>query len=501
MNCKFKIYFPLALLSGVSILDVAAENETSEKRPNVLLITADDLNCNSIGVYGSRVNNITPNIDRLASNGIQFLNAHVASAVSQPSRGALATGLYPHSSGIEGFYHTNKEISTIVPTLQLQGYYCAVLGKQEHSSPTHDTPWNYAKDLEELGRGRDGRKYQLHMNEIFKQAKASKAPFYLMVNSHDPHRPFHGTAGERRIFGTNTIPQPSYIYTESEIDIPHFLPDISHVRKEVAQYYNSVKRLDDMVGLVLHTLKESGHLDNTIIVFLSDNGMSQPFSKTNCYYQSTRTPLIVSAPLLYRSAVVDDEHMISIVDFFPTILDVLGMDIPKGLDGKSFEPILMGEKQADRTRVFTEFQSTSAPKAFPMRAIHSTKYTLIFNPWAIDSTSFRCESSGGVANSGMKKHAGFDKEIAKRVELLNYRIIEEFYDTDNDPNALVNLIAHPAYQDVIAQFSIELSDWMRETNDPLLDAFNNRHDLETLRQVNIDLREYVKERHAAKKNK
>ena len=107
----------IALLSVSSTLAV----ESDKKKLNVLLITADDLNCNSVGAYGCEIQNITPNIDRLAHEGIQFMNAHVASAVSQPSRGALATGRYPHCSGIEGFYHAEKPQVEIVEVLKEAG--------------------------------------------------------------------------------------------------------------------------------------------------------------------------------------------------------------------------------------------------------------------------------------------------------------------------------------------------------------------------------------------
>ena len=482
------------LLSASAIL--AAEKE--KKDFNVLLIIADDLNCNSVGAYGCEIQNITPNIDRLAHEGIQFMNAHVASAVSQPSRGALATGRYPHCSGIEGFYHAEKPQVEIVEVLKKAGYYCGIVGKLEHSSPTFTTPWDYRKDFLDLGMGRDARIYKREVDVMIENAKKEGKPFYLMVNSHDPHRPFYGSIEEQRMFEKKEIPQPSYIYTSDEVIVPGFLPDIAGVRDEIVQYFNSVKRLDDTVGAVLRALDDSGERQNTIVVFLSDNGMSEPFSKTNCYYQSTRTPLIVYAPEQFVSKVVDTEHMISTVDFFPTIVDLLELSVDADFDGISFKPILEGKQQLHRAHVFTEFQSTSVQKTFIMRAVQGKRFAYIFNPWAIDSTIFQNEARGGMAFQAMEDIAILDKRIKDRVMMHDYRCIEEFYDLEKDPNSLVNLISHPAYKDTILHYRTLLKEHMKITDDPAMKALENKDDKDFLRLFNKDRQEYVRQRH--KKN-
>ena len=494
---KFHFLMPLASCIFPSI-QVQAQAEISESQPlNILFITADDLNCNSIGAYGCPVPNITPNVDRLARNGIQFMNAHVAIAVSQPSRGALATGRYPHCSGIEGFYHTNKDIPAIVPTLKEAGYYCGLLGKMDHSSPTADTPWDYKMDWDQLGWGRDAERYREEMTRMLAEAKAAKKPFYFMINSHDPHRPFFGSKGEKNMFKGEPVPLPSYIYTEDEVNVPGFLCDLPGVRKELTQYYNCVKRMDDMVGTVLKVLKDSGQEDNTVVMYLSDNGMSQPFSKTNCYYQSTRTPWIVYAPKVFRSKVVDTEHFISGIDFFPTVTDILGIPAPKGVDGRSFKPVLEGKKQDGRTHVFTEFQSTNGRKAYPMRCVQDKHFAYIFNPWAIDSTAFTNESLGGMAFNEMKRYAEKDPVVAERVNMNLYRTLEEFYDIQKDPNALNNLIHHPAYQEEIQKYRQMMLDQMVKTNDPLKEAMIHRNDLQVVRKTVNKIQQYVIKRHNA----
>lgn len=482
----------LFFLSSLATSGVLAQQQ---KDINIILITADDLNCNSLGVYGCGVKGISPNIDRMANEGIRFKNAHVASAVSQPSRGALATGLYPHNSHIEGFYHTDRDIPAIVPMLREAGYYCGVLGKMDHSSPTATTPWNYAIDLDELGKGRDPRRYYSEIKGLIDSAATQNKPFYLMVNSHDPHRPWHGTKGEENLFKDSDIPQPSYIYSKDEIEIPGFLPDLPGVREEMTSYFNSVKRLDDCVGLILKALKDSGKEENTVIMFLSDNGISQPFSKTNCYFQSTNTPWIVYAPSIFSAQVVDDSHFISGIDFFPTVLDIIGEEIPSSLDGRSFKGILNGESDPTRTFVVTEFQSTSGKRSFPMRCLQDSEFAYIFNPWSIDSTKFVNESSGGLAFNEMRRYAELNKEVKERVDMNLYRVLEEFYDVKSDPNGLNNLIDHPAYQDEIDRYRALMLQHLKDSNDPLFKALEGRNDIATLRKETEKVQEYTLKRH------
>lgn len=316
-----------------------------------------------------------------------------------------------------------------------------------------------------------------------------------MINSHDPHRPYYGSNGEKKLFKNRDIPQPSYIYTDKEVDVPGFLPDLPGVKTELCQYYNSVKRLDDTVGAILKALKDSGEDKNTVIMFLSDNGMSQPFCKTNCYYHSTRTPWIVYAPFLYESGIKDNEHFISGIDFFPTVLDIAGLKIPKGLDGSSFKSILEGEKQPWKDFVYTEFLSTSGKKAFPMRSIQNERFVYIFNPWAIDSLMFKNESIGGIAFQEMKKYSYLDSSINERVNFNLYRDIEEFYDLKKDSDALCNLINHPAYQKDIEKMRMQMFDHMKKIGDPLQRVFIKRNDKEKLRTYLVEIQNYVLERH------
>jgi N-sulfoglucosamine sulfohydrolase len=209
-------------------------------------------------------------------------------------------------------------------------------------------------------------------------------------------------------------------------------------------------------------------------MFLSDNGMALPFAKTNCYLHSTRTPWIATWPGRIKPGTVDEQHFISGIDFMPTILDVAGVPQPKGMDGSSFLPVLLGNKQAGRDKVFTQFHQTSARKRFPMRCVQNNRFGYIFNPWADGERVFKNESQSGLTFSAMRAAAQTDPVVAARVKLFQYRVVEEFYDFKNDPDALHNLIDDPDYKERIDTMRDELLEWMKRTDDPAFQALQSR---------------------------
>jgi N-sulfoglucosamine sulfohydrolase len=335
--------------------------ENTMKRPNILLITADDLNWNSVGSYGCKTPECTPNIDALAAEGLRFNFGHVTIAVCQPSRGALMTGRYPHKSGQEGFHFINhrRDVPLLPELLREAGYLNGIIGKAWHSTPRQDFQWDFYEDMEDLGWGRDRELYHGFTRQFLAMAGDQGKPFFLMANTHDPHRPFHGNDAD--LYGKDgiTYPPPSRVYAAEEVEVPGFLPDIPEVRWEIAEYASSVRRCDDVVGRILDALKETGMYDSTLIMFLSDNGMAFPFSKTNCYLHSTKTPWIVRWPGQVTPGTVNQEHFISGIDFLPTVLEAIGHTAPEGVDGTSFLSVLRNQKSRSRNRVFTQFHQTA----------------------------------------------------------------------------------------------------------------------------------------------
>ena len=464
-----------------SLLVLGCNNtvKTAETNPplNFILITADDLNYNSIGAYGNTIADITPNIDKLAAQGMLFTNAYVNIAVCQPSRQSIMTGLYPHSNGAPGFDPIDESVITLQEVLHKEGFLNGIIGKEKHLQPMEKFYWDfYIKEGEVasgLGIGRDPELYYKNTFEFLSKAKQEKKPFFLMANSHDPHRPFADSDEEKSFWGDD-LPVFTRKISKKEVAVPDFLFDLPKIRQEIAEYYTSVHRCDETVGAILKALEDSGLEDNTLVMFLSDNGMSVPFAKSNTYLNSNKTPWIVRWPEHTTKGSIEKTHFISGVDFMPTILEALKLPQLPGMQGRSFLPLLKGEKQSGREVVFTEFHKIFAGNEYPMRCVITERYGYIVNFWSDGNYEIKGDAMSGRTFKAMNEAAKSDTTIAKRVDLYKFRVTEELYDFKNDPDALVNLIDEPDAQIEKKRLKDLLYSQLEKSNDPLKEEFEKR---------------------------
>ena len=473
------------LLTGSFLLGLLSVQQTKAKdrpdipkRLNIILFTADDLGSDGVGIgaFGSKMKDLTPEIDKLAMASVRFANAHVNSAICMPSRGIIATGLYGFNSGHHGFMYAKEEVHTMMEQFQESGYKTGVIGKVSHSSAKLSTRWDYFTQYEDLGYGRSPSKYYSHTYEFISKCKNDKQPFYLMVNSHDPHRPYQKPDGELK----RGAEWPSKMYAPREAYVPGFLPDMPQVRKEMSYYYNSTRRLDDTFGKVMQAVRDAKQEKNTVVIFLSDNGIAMPFSKANCYLKSTKTAFFVHLPELFKPKLVDGE-MISTIDLYPTIMEILGLEKPEGIDGKSFLPLLQGEKQKGRKMVFTQIDYINRATPYPMRCIQDIRYGYIFNPWSNGEQTYHNANEGGVVKAMTAQSE--NQEILDRINVFRYRNPEEFYDLEKDPDCILNLINDRKYQQLIKKYRSKLERKMQETGDPLLRALPFVHDSDKLSAI------------------
>lgn len=168
------------------------------------------------------------------------------------------------------------------------------------------------------------------------------------------------------------------------------------------------------------------------------------------------------------------EQFISGIDYTPTILEAVGLSQIEGVDGRSFVPLLRGAAQAGREQVFTMFHETSTRQRFEMRAVQDRKYGYIFNAWSDGERVSKNKSQNGLTFRAMQQAARTDPQIAERVKLFLYRVPEEFYDFESDPDALDNLTADPKYKPEMDRLRRQLLDNMRRSGDPLLEVFSKR---------------------------
>lgn len=454
----------LALVSTV-VVSCALTASLAAEKPNILIITVDDMNCDSMGAFGSKLPGTTPHMDRLAKQGLKFNYAHVQVGNCYPSRNVLFSSLYPHTNGVEGFFPVENKYPVLADLMKAAGYYAAIAGKVTHSTPHHPYGWDEALSLH---RAKNPEAYYDATKRMVAASKKAGKPFCININISDPHKPFYKGPGDAY--------QPSRVYKPAEVPVPGFLFDHPNVRRELALYYSSVRRADDCVGKTLAALDESGEADNTIVMFLSDHGMPLPFAKTQLYHHSTHTPWVVRWPGKVKPGAVDDHHMISAIDALPTLLDVAGIKHPKGFQGRSFAPLLVGEKQDGRDAVFKEYNEASNRRRDIMRAVQTRKYLYIFNPWSDGVRQTRTATFGTVTYRTMVELSKTDPKIAARRKLFESRVLEEFYDVQNDPDALNNLIDDPKYKDQIKAHRKLLEDWMTRTDDHALEAFQGRTD-------------------------
>jgi len=455
----------------------------AESKLNVMFITLDDMNRDSVGVYGSKVKGTTPNIDKLAGEGLRFEHGHVSIAICMPTRAVWMTGRYPHNSGALGFTKIKPGVPTLPETLLKNGFMTGILGKTEHVVPSRQKAFDYRRDRSEMANGRSQELYGQFTAEFLGQVKKADKPFFLMVNAHDPHRPFDnrkpaekrvapGDAPEpdknenkKRKRTRGDYPAPSRIYQPDEIVIPGFLPDLPPIREEIAQYYSSVSRADDVVGRVLVELEKAGFAKNTLVMLKSDHGIPVPFAKTNVWRHSTITPWIVRWPGTVKPGTHETDHSVAGVDFAPTILDALGLPPMKGMDGRSFLPVLKGKKQKGREFVYTHINTIASGRSYAMRSLQGKRYGLIWNGWHDGETTFKNESMSGLTWKAMAKAAQNDPALAKRVKHYLYRAPFEFYDYGKDPDALNNLIDDEEHAKFVNRYGQELLKVMKKTKD------------------------------------
>ncbi|MDY3559714.1 sulfatase [Gemmata sp. JC673] len=431
---------------------------------NVVLLVADDLGF-QVGCYGDPVAK-TPNIDALAKNGTRFTHGFASVASCSPSRATLLTGMPTHQCGQYGLAHAThnassfKTVKGLPALLGPAGYRSGVIAKL-HVQPKEVYPF----DVEVPGGGRNPV-------QIAQQAKTfiadcGEKPFFLLVGFTDPHRAAKGFAND----GKYPASVPAVTFDPKTVPVPYHLPDNAETRGELADYYQSVARLDHGVGLVLKELEAAKKLDDTLVIFLSDNGIPFPGAKATLYDAGIHLPLIVRKP--GQKPGVACGAMASWTDIAPTVLDWCGVKpAPVGkkdapLPGRSLLPVLETEKADGWDAAFASHQYHEVTMYYPMRAVRTRTHKYILNlahPLEFPSAS---DLWGSDMWQGVLKRK--DTMMGRRaVGAFLHRPKEELYDLTADPNELKNIAADAGAAKVLDDLRAKLADWRKKTNDPWL---------------------------------
>ncbi len=432
---------------------------------NVVLIIADDLGMD-MGCYGNKIIK-TPNLDKLAKNGIRFTNAYATVASCSASRASIFTGMYTHQNGQFGHAHAENDQDThdwvqgLPLLLRRVGYFTGLVGKY-HVQP-NDV---YGFD-ELLTRNTGGNRDPIAMNKLARQfiGKAGKRPFFLVYASSDPHRGGKAFSNERF-----TKAKGEVRYDPNEVKVPYYLPDQPEVRKEIAEYYQAASRFDRGIGMLLEILEETGNLNNTLIIVISDNGIPFPGAKTTLYEPGVHLPMIISAPGHKQNHV--NHAICCYIDLAPTILDWANAKGPKGgkrpgrsLFGKSLLPILDEANPKGWDTAFGSHQFHEVTMYYPMRFIRKGNYKLIVNFGHKLDYPFASDLWASPTWQGVIRRK--DKKMGvKDVHAYLHRPLFELFDLEKDPRELKNLAYNKQYAEVREDLVQRIKAWQRQTRDP-----------------------------------
>lgn len=465
-------------LRGTSAQEAPA---VKTKPLNILFITLDDMGYGTSGVEGCRTPNVTPNIDKLASEGILFTHGYVMVPMCGPSRAAMLSGRYPHCSGVMGhgrqppksWKEPNVKTPTLSAYLHDSGYRTGAILKYRQSA--HENTWDVTYDEGPYGVGfhdRNPDSFYERTKAFIASSKAMEKPFFLYANPIDPHDPWPNTAWEKRAFvefkPDRRYPDPPRKYTAEEVDVPVCLPDLPDVRQNLVPYYESLHRGDACVGNVLKALDDSGQADNTMVVFLSDHGMDVPGAKNTLYPHGTRVPIIIKLPGRTKPGTIDRHSIVCAIDLMPTIVEACRLSPVEGIEGRSVYDVIVGKKEkTDRNYALTSFDywgDSEEMHFYPQRSIVNKEYCYIWNSYIqrYDGEKVMPMPWNNIVQSSVDE----DKRLATRMGVLKKRPVEEFYDLSKDPGCWNNLIHDKEYQEQVNRCRTTLKQEMMESNDP-----------------------------------
>ena len=448
--------------------------EKTKKPLNIIWISCEDIGP-ILSAYGNETIN-TPNIDRIAAEGVKYTNAYSTVGVCAPSRFSIITGMYPARLGahnmrtgnhnnfkspedvshkldkgiLDKFGKNVPEYEVVTPTyvkllpeyLRAENYYCVNDNKCDYQFNAPFTTWD-----DVFGGG------------SYKNAPKG-APFFYVKNFYTTH--------ESRIWLRKDKPMT---VNPSKVPIPDYYPDIPVVRRDIARKYSNIEALDKEVGQLLNQLETDGVLDNSIIFFWSDHGGNLLRQKRAVGNSGLHVPLLIRYPNGFRAGEVDD-RLVSLMDLGPTVMSLLGIAPPEHLDGKAFA----GEyEQAPRKLIFGSADRFDESTDM-QRSVLDGRFVYIKNFMPELPLIYRNKYREQIPMNAKLIELNHQKKLTGDAAyiFMNTKPQEEFYDLQNDPYEVHNLAGDPKYSKKIKAFRQALKDWQLEIGDK---GFIPEHDL------------------------
>ena len=423
----------------------------TNKKPNILWITCEDMSLH-LSCFGEKEIS-TPNLDKLASEGIKFTNVYTAAGVCAPSRSAIITGMYPSSIGTDNMrnYNPGKKVdvnapvpsySVVVPSyvkcfseyLRENGYYCTNNPKEDYQFEAPVTAWDESSTKAHWRNRPEGK------------------PFFSVFNLFITH--------ESQLWARD---KESLLVDPAKVIVPPYYPDVAEVRHDIARNLTNIIRMDQQVGKIIEELKQDGLYDNTIIFFYSDHGDGLPYVKREVLTRGLHIPLIVRFPDNKNAGTIDNE-LISGVDLAPTVLSLAGIPIPSYMQGQAF----LGKEKSKKHRTYIyAARDRMDTEVDRVRAVFDSRYEYLRNympekPY-YQNIAYRLQIPMMRKILAMKD-SGQLNELQRRWFRPN-KPLEELYDTKTDPYEFHNLADDPKYKSVLIKLRAAHEEWMKKVGD------------------------------------
>ena len=436
-----------SFLQTISASAILAGKFALRQQPNIVMVVVDDQGTNDAGCYGNPVIK-TPGLDLLAENGTRFTHGFCTTASCSASRSVILSGLYNHANGQYGHMHAFHHFKTFdhvqsLPTLLNRAGYRTVRTGKYHVAP----PSVYAFEEEITASGTSPMERAEACASIFDQEDGR--PFFLYFCTSEPHRPF--------------VRDGSDPVSPDEVIVPDYLPDLPETRRELARYYMSVQRADRGLLRLIELLQSSGKWENTVVVFISDNGVAFPGAKTTLYEPGMRLPCVIRRPDVAPGVC---DAMVTWADLSPTLLDLAGVisEAPT-MHGRSFKNAMTQSSTEGWNEVFASHTFHEITMYYPMRVVRGRRYKLIWNiahglpyPFATDlwaSETWQATLSRALTHYGKRP-------VTDYLERPRF----ELYDLVNDPHEIHNLAGDPGHQSVLEEYQNKLRAYQQKTGDP-----------------------------------
>ena len=418
--------------------------------PNILWLIAEDFGP-ALSCYG-HPDVQTPNLDRLAAEGVRYTRAYTTAPVCSASRSAFMTGMYQttirahnHRSHRDDGYRLPEGVKTLPEWLAQAGYFSTLLRQLPESfgfNGTGKTDWNFAVE-----------------GEVFQPAEwqelPTHQPFYAQINFHETHRVF----------------DPTGTIDPQTVSLPPYYPDHPVTREDMAAYLESAQELDRKVGVVLRELQAAGLANDTVVVFMADHGEAHVRGKQFCYEEGLHIPLIIRWPKHFPAptqiaAGTVDTRFIEAIDLAPTMLAIAGLPKPERMQGRTF---LGATAEPDRTCAFGA-RDRCDETVFRLRTVRDDRYRYIRNftpdrPF-LQPNAYK-ERAYPVWNLLKELHAAGKLTPAQEVLCQQTMPAEELYDLENDPHEIYNLAesAEPEHQATLVRMRGLVEAWIEQTDD------------------------------------